>query len=344
MNRRILSIGLTIAALSIPFGLGRQLIAGRAARAQAEFASADGNARAPFLLEGNLWSSKQAFLLGGGRCSTRPLSQLEINRVELALLRFRTQRGTRTYATRASGSVTVPVHFHVIQSTSGAGNVTDAQLQAQIEVMNAAYAGLDGPAPGQLPAERTTANTPFRFYLASVERVTNNTWFTMAQNSTAERQCKTALRDGDAAALNIYTANPGGGLLGWATFPWEYNATSRMDGVVILYSSLPGGSAAPYNRGDTATHEVGHWLGLYHTFQGGCTTTSDSISDTAAERTAFFGAPGSRYPDTCTPSSRYPGRDPIENFMDYTDDAYMFQFTGAQAERMSTLTLQYRRL
>jgi hypothetical protein len=253
------------------------------------------------------------------RCATRTPTAFEIAESESLA------NAPRPLLYVTSG--TINVYMHVINRGAGIanGDVPDTQIQAQIAVLNAAY-----------------APTGYSFVLASVDRTTNATWYGMSPGSGAERTAKAALRQGTADDLNIYTANPGGGLLGWATFPSDFAKNPKADGVVILFSSAPGGSAAPYDLGDTATHEIGHWMGLYHTFQGGCggrnasKPSGDLISDTAAEKSAAYGCPVGR--DTCTGGDV----DPITNFMDYTDDACMYQFTGGQDTRMDAQFTTYR--
>ncbi len=264
------------------------------------------------------------------RCGVRDFDETTASAYESELNDFKARR--KGSHVRKSGDVNVPVVFHVVSKGSGIenGDVPMKMLRDQIEVLNAAYAGASGEG---------AADTPFRFSLLTVTRTVNERWFNAGIRSEAEREMKTALRIGGAETLNIYLTNAGGAYLGWATFPQWYESDPLYDGVVVLHSSLPGGSATPYNEGDTGTHEVGHWLGLYHTFQGGCGAIfNDFVSDTPAERSPAFYCPVGR--DTCPGV----GVDPIENFMDYSDDFCMFRFTPGQSSRMEALSARYRGL
>ncbi|MCO6004653.1 zinc metalloprotease [Actinoallomurus purpureus] len=214
----------------------------------------------------------------------------------------------------------VPVYFHVIRAGKGKkGDISRKRIDQQIAVMNKAYGG---------------SKTGFSFVLKGRDWTTNTKWFNAPD--TYEKTLKTKLRKGGAGTLNIYSGALSDGLLGWATFPWQYKSKPAMDGVVIHYATIPGGSITHYNLGQSATHETGHWLGLYHTFEGGCQKPGDYVDDTPYESEPAYKCPTGK--DSCTA----PGKDPIHNFMDYSYDTCMTQFTAGQGVRMQQEWTAYR--
>ena len=260
-------------------------------------------------------------------CKTRTPSASEAIAVDTAV-----GGGETDLRPTLPGPVTIPVYTHIITNNQGQGDITDAQVEAQIDVLNQAYAGATGG-----------VETKFSFVNAGIDRTQNQAWYTVDYGTPQETMMKTALRQGGPDALNIYFANLGGGLLGWATFPQDYASEPKMDGVVILTDSIPGGGAAPYNEGDTATHEVGHWLGLYHTFQEGCNAPGDLVKDTPRVASPNFGAPAPGSIDSCASDAGQPARpDLVENFMDYTDDVAMYSFTAGQSNRAERYWVKFR--
>ncbi|PWR10482.1 zinc metalloprotease [Micromonospora acroterricola] len=230
----------------------------------------------------------------------------------------------------ANGSVTIPTVFHMVSDhplTAAETARWKTLIAAQMTVLNDSFAG------------RTAANasnTPFRFSLVDTTWTVNSAWYTVEPGKN-ERDMKQALYTGDSRTLNVYAANIGGGLLGWAYFPKGYNnGRDHIDGVVMLDESMPGGTAGKYALGDTLTHEVGHWLMLEHTFAHGCSAAGDFVADTPREAAPQFDCPVGA--DTCTA----PGLDPIHNFMDYTQDSCMDMFTAGQADRMSDAWVAFR--
>jgi len=240
----------------------------------------------------------------------------------------------QSLAVLPAGSVKIRTVFHVISATkltAAQKQRRQTQIAAQVNVLNNAYAGIGAAAP--------SPNSPFRFTRTSTTFTVNAAWARMQPGTAAETNAKRALHVGGTTTLNLYLADIGGGLLGWSTFPRaSWGSGLFRDGVVILDESMPGGREASYNQGDTATHEIGHWLGLYHTFQGGCSGSGDFVADTPYEaRPAFQCAAAGR--DSCTSK---PGLDPIHNFMDYSEDFCMDRFTSGQVARMSNSWQQLR--
>ena len=221
---------------------------------------------------------------------------------------------------------TVPVWFHVV-SDGEIGNVTQAQIDAQITVLNLAYAGFYG---GE--------KSGFRFELAGVTRTDNADWFYGGITGSAERPMKRALHRGGFETLNVYSTTAGP-YLGWAYLPGLSDSLLYLDGVVSDWEAMPGTSdtyAGRYDRGQTLTHEVGHWLNLEHTFFGGCNAKGDFVDDTPPMKEPTRGCPEGK--DTCSE----PGLDPIHNYMDYSYDACYEEFTPGQVARAQEAWLSQR--
>lgn len=171
--------------------------------------------------------------------------------------------------------------------------------------------------------------TGLRFDLVNVTRTLNSTWFHGVDfDNSLATEMKAALRVGGAADLNVFTVGfTDAGLVGYASYPWEYDPVPNNDGVVINFGTVPGGSLFPYNAGRTLTHEVGHWLGLYHIWGiGNCDYEGDSVGDTPPQSVATYGCPIGQ--DTCSGGDV----DYIWNLMDYSDDACMRKFTRGQTD------------
>ncbi|MGB2868063.1 MAG: M43 family zinc metalloprotease, partial [Bacteroidota bacterium] len=223
--------------------------------------------------------------------------------------------------------VYVPIAFHVVRKNDGSCNVTDSQINNQVAILNSTFSWFTG--------------LPFRFFIYSIDRWDNSTWNvqTVELNPTdAERSMKYALCVDPAHVLNFYTADVQS-YNGYARFPSAFADTSKLHGVVVDFDAFVGGNGSPYNLGDLAVHEVGHYFGLLHTFEGGCDEDGDLVDDTPKQQFGD-GAIDCSYPwDSCPLDE---GIDPINNFMNYTPDSCRNEFTAGQVERMNLQTEQYR--
>ncbi|OAA61558.1 metalloprotease 1 [Cordyceps fumosorosea ARSEF 2679] len=222
-------------------------------------------------------------------------------------------------STEKRADVDVPTYVHVISSSNSEsdGNISDDKVRAGIDVMNTNYAG-----------------SGFKFTLKDIDHTINADWTT-----TEKKAMKDKLHKGDFKTLNLYllpsfirSEDDKTSLNGRCTFPDSNSASApKPDGCIVRTKA--------WDNKQTTTHEVGHWLGLFHTFQGetsskSCDANNDYVDDTPAMKKDSKDCSGDA--DTC-PSA---GKDPVTNFMSYA--ACRTKFTSGQFTRMKTMYNKYR--
>ncbi len=236
--------------------------------------------------------------------------------------------------------INIPVVVHVVYNTSSQ-NISDVQVQSQITILNNDYRRLNADkvnTPSTFSSVATDAEITFCLAGTSPSGATTTGITRTHTNSSSfsdDDAVKYSSQGGEDAwpsdqYLNIWVCNLGGGLLGYAQFPGGPSAT---DGVVILYSGFGsvGNVAAPYNKGRSATHEVGHWLNLRHIW-GDSNCGNDLVSDTPTQTEANYSCPSHPKSNSCGTSAEM-----FMNYMDYSDDACMNMFSAGQKSRMKAL-------
>ncbi|MBI5220184.1 MAG: PKD domain-containing protein [Bacteroidia bacterium] len=253
------------------------------------------------------------------------------------------------YSSSSKAVITVPVVVHVVYKLA-AENITDARVQEQINVLNTDYAGLNTHSLQAFAGTPSLkANTNLQFCLAQrkpdgtatngIDRVST----TVTSFSTNDAVKKTAQGGADAwdptKYVNIWVCNLGGGLCGYAQFPYaaQGGGVNSTFGVVIMYKYFGvTGAVAPYNLGGTTTHEIGHCFNLFHIWgdDGGACTGTDQCADVPNQANYTYGAHTGVLTDACSSSS--PGI-MYTNFMDYTDDISYANFTPNQTSRIQAV-------
>ncbi|MBQ0733772.1 zinc metalloprotease [Aquimarina celericrescens] len=247
----------------------------------------------------------------------------------LAQIEDQTKRFSEEDLKAPNGTIEIPVIVHVIYRTNQQ-NISNAQIRSQIDVLNRDFSATNSDV-SNVPSEfrSRVANANFRFTLKQVtrKRSSRSSWGTNDRMKFASGGGVNAIDT--RRNLNIWVCNIGGGILGYAQFPGGRTAT---DGVVISpqYFGTQGFVSSPFDRGRTATHEVGHWLNLRHIWGDGNCNRDDRVADTPVSNGPNYGCP--RYPTV-----RCGSNDMTMNYMDYVDDRCMYMFTNGQKNRMRAL-------
>lgn len=264
--------------------------------------------------------------------------------------------------------ITIPVVVHIVYNNN-MQNISDTQVHSQIQVLNWDFRRLSydrGRTPKEFASIAGDANIefklaktdPFGNYTTGITRTftSKSQFYYYDNNGNINDDVKYTARGGHDAwntqrYLNLWVCNLGNDLLGYAQFPSELYVKPNTDGVVINYQFFGryGSAVSPYDQGRTATHEIGHWLNLWHIWgdddnaNGYCSSDecsgSDEVDDTPNQGERNIGCPTFPKTDCCTPFS--PGV-MFMNYMDYTDDACMNMFTNGQIERMRAVFDTYR--
>ncbi|KAJ4362635.1 hypothetical protein N0V95_001440 [Ascochyta clinopodiicola] len=221
--------------------------------------------------------------------------------------------------------------FHIVMTDAAKDSITNAMPQAQLDALNAAYSPYN-----------------INFDLLNVTWNTNDAWAIGKKDDDTDM--KKQLRQGTYNTLNLYfQTDLAGGVLGRCTLPSAIGngkgdpTVYAGDGCNINANTMPDGLMDGFNKGKTAVHETGHWMGLLHTFEGySCDGPGDYIDDTPVESTATDGCPTDPKKQSC-PTQQKPGEsDPIHNYMDYSIDDCYEGFTDLQVQRMRSMWTMFR--
>ena len=250
-------------------------------------------------------------------CGTMPPTSDEI-----LFSKLETEQWLAENDSRDDSLLIVYVAWHVIHASNNAGNLTDVQIEYQIQVMNYDF------------QEHNIA-----FILDTIDRTANDTWFEGwdPDNGGMDTQGMQALNYDPYHYLNIYSAELAGGAgfvtCGYTWWPTNYGEGHYRQGISIDYRCIAGGSYGD----DTATHEIGHYFGLYHTFQTDCSAPDDAVADTPRNHSDYLHGCNSSQ-DSCPDD---PGNDPVSNYMNYSSVGCTHNFTLGQKDRMDAIIESY---